>query len=119
MSGAGVLLFQRGQVGQNIKATGDGGTMYNRWKSADFSICGYKGESSKTDIRENFDPVFIEIWFFDTQNTFYLIVDGLKNYSCPFLDVKMGAGLLQMIIRRNLKMELEILVVGWKLPFLV
>ena len=23
MSGAGVLLFQRGQVGQNIKATGD------------------------------------------------------------------------------------------------
>ena len=28
---------------------------------------------------ENFDFFFIEIGFFDTQNTFYLIVEGLKN----------------------------------------
>ena len=48
MSGAGVLLFQRGQVGQNIKATGNGA----QCKSADFSIWGYKEESSKTDFRE-------------------------------------------------------------------
>ena len=32
-------------------------------------------------------PIFsIEIWFFDTQNTFYLIVRGLKNaFFMPFM----------------------------------
>ena len=33
---------------------------------------------------EHFDFFLIEIGFFDTQNTFYLIVNGLKNaFSCP------------------------------------
>ena len=32
-----------------------------------------------------FDPFFIGIWFFDTQNTFYLILKGLKNaFFMPF-----------------------------------
>ena len=55
---------------------------------------------------ENFDLFFIEIWFFDTQNTFYLIVRGLKNaFFMPFSWLsKWGAGFLQMIP-----------VVAWKL----
>ena len=51
----------------------------------------------------NFWPnFFIEIWFFDTQNTFYLIVKGLKNaFFLPFLWLtKWGTSLLQMITRR-------------------
>ena len=35
--------------------------------------------------RWKFWSVFIEIWFFDTQNTFYLIVRDLKNaFFMPF-----------------------------------
>ena len=43
-----------------------------------------------------------ENWFFDTQNTFYLILKGLKNtFFMPFTWLsKWGAGLFQMIIRR-------------------
>ena len=52
---------------------------------------------------ENFYPFFIEIWFFDTQNTCYLIVMGLKNaFFMPFLWLsKWGAGLLEMMIRSD------------------
>ena len=64
-----------------------------------------------------FDPFFIGIWFFDTQNTFYLILKGLKNaFSYSFLEGR--AGLLQMIIWWDCMMELGILVVWWKFLFL-
>ena len=52
---------------------------------------------------------FIEIWFFDTQNTFYLIKNA---FFIPFLWLS-KSGLASRII----PMELGILVVGWKLPF--
>ena len=41
----------------------------------------------KTYIKQmwKFWPIFfIEIWFFDTQNTFYLIGKCLKKFACPF-----------------------------------
>ena len=46
-----------------------------------------KGGSPTISKCENFDPIFIEILFFDTQNPFYLIVKGLKNaFLMQFLD---------------------------------
>ena len=52
---------------------------------------------------ENFVFFLTEIWFFDNQNTFYLIVQGLKNaFFTPFLWLsKWGASLLQMMIQRD------------------
>ena len=56
------------------------------------------------------DLFFIEIWFFDTQNTFHLIVKGLKmHFSCPCRGCENkglasckwwsgGTSLLQMVI---------------------
>ena len=69
---------------------------------------------------QKFWPIFsIEIWFFDTQNTFYLIVRGLTNaFLCPFR-------LCYSAIRPETETEqqqtvlgkLGILVVGLKWPF--
>ena len=56
---------------------------------------------------------FIEVLFFGTQNTFYLIVNGLISaVSCPFRCCQNEAGLLQMIIRWDPMTELGILVDG-------
>ena len=53
---------------------------------------------------------FIEIWFFDTQSTFYVIVNGLKN-------AFRGTSLLQMIIQSGRPLANDHTVARWKLPF--
>ena len=39
----------------------------------------FYGQADRRGKCENFDPFFIEIRFFDTQNTFFLIVKVLKD----------------------------------------
>ena len=60
----------------------------SRQKEVDILRGGEGSATSALTVRkcENFDPFSIEIWFCDTQNTFYLIVKGLKNaFFMPFL----------------------------------
>ena len=55
----------------------------------------FYGQADRRGKCENFDPFFIEIRFFDTQNTFFLIVKGLNDaFFLPF-------SWLQIIIRRD------------------
>ena len=66
-----------------------------------------------------FWPIFsIEIWFFDTQNTFYLIVKGLKNaFLYPF---RLHYTAIRPYFDRaaaSSKEEMEIRVVGWRWLF--
>ena len=42
-------------------------------------LCFALGEGPDRKQMWRFFPVFIKIWFFDTQNTFYLIVRGLNK----------------------------------------
>ena len=63
---------------------------------------------------KNADPFFIEVWFFDTQNNFYLIVKGLKNaffMSFRLLQYRYPTILWQ---ESSTRVKLEILVVRWK-----
>ena len=66
---------------------------------------------------ENFDPIDIEIWFFDTHNTFYLIVRGLKNAFSVSLTPLLYRFLTILWQRSNIREELGILLVWWKLLF--
>ena len=64
------------------------------------------------------DLFFIEIWFFDTQNTFYLIVMGLKNaFLMPLIPLLYHYLTVLRESSSSSKEELGILVVGWKWLF--
>ena len=60
----------------------------------------------------------IEIWFFDTQNTFHLLVRGVKmHFSCPFRDclIFLQCCYPSFLWQNSTSMlELRIVGVGWK-----
>ena len=67
----------------------------------------------RKEIQKFWPIFFIEIWFFDTQNTFNLIVRGLKN--AFFLLYALYCYLsMTMTAAVNSKEELGIQEVGWK-----
>ena len=96
-----ILMFNiyKGQIEEQDLSTADSSIKHDLARSC-FQLC------------EIFYLFFIEIWFFDNQNKFYLIVKGLKNaFFMPFRGCQnegsafckwwsWGAGLLQMIIPR-------------------
>ena len=66
---------------------------------------------------ENFDPILlIEIWVFDTQNTFYLIVRGLKMH-LPLTPLLYRYLIVLWQSCSGGKEKWGILVVGWKWLF--
>ena len=68
---------------------------------------GYFTVRLTVNKRENLIHFFIEMWFFDTQNTFHLIVKALKNaFFMPYL-------WLQMITQRGWPLANNHLVGGW------
>ena len=59
----------------------------------------------------------IEIWFFDTQNTFYLIVRGLKNAYFMSITPLLYRFLTILWQSSNIREKLGILLFWWKLLF--
>ena len=81
-------------------------------------LCFALGEGPDRKQMWRFFPVFIKIWFFDTQNSFYIIVRGLKNaFFMPLTPLLYCYMAVLWQSSSGSKEELVSLVVGWKWLF--